>query len=139
MLYSEVQSKLYACQVILAFEYLQALDIMHRDLKPENLLIDPTGNIKVSSDRLFVQARGVARGCGGRGPHQAALARGGKRAKIVFKNSREKSDCNFMRLRAIKTKHYSCSAYLSSVSSAITLGLWLRPVRLCWYYANFIL
>jgi len=27
---------------------------------------------------------------GGCGPHRAALARGGKRTKIVFKNSREK-------------------------------------------------
>ena len=43
-----------------------------------------------------------------------------------------------MCLRAIKTKHYSCSAHLSSVSPAITSGLWLRPVRLCWYYANFV-
>ena len=147
---------------------------------------------------------------------RAALARGGKQAKIVFKNSRENSDCNFMCvcththpfngpfsgttqvscyqkgttnldfteardsewqwnqlghmqvctplqtdnhastrplcflqagcpscrltnsvkalkatyvcMRAIKTKHYSCTAYLSSVSWAITLGLWLRPV-----------
>ena len=42
-------------------------------------------------------------------------------------------------MRAIKTKHYSCSAYLSSVSWAIiTLGLWLRLARLCWYYANFV-
>ena len=32
--------------------------------------------------------------------------------------------------RAIKTKHYSCSAYLSSVSWAITMGLWLRPVEI---------
>jgi len=48
-------------------------------------------------------ATGVARGCGGCAPHRAALARGGKRAKIVFKNSRENSDCNFicMCLRAI--------------------------------------
>ena len=39
-------------------------------------------------------ATGVDRGCGGCGPHRAALARGGgKRAKIVFKNSRENSDC----------------------------------------------
>jgi len=29
---------------------------------------------------------------GGRGPHRAALASGGERAKIVFKNSRENSD-----------------------------------------------
>jgi len=35
-------------------------------------------------------------GCGGCGPHRAALARGGKRAKTVFKNSRENSDCNFI-------------------------------------------
>ena len=58
-------------------------------------------------------------------PHRAALARGGKRAKIVFFNS----DCNFMCLRAIKTKHYSCSAYLSSVSWAIILGLWLSSFQ----------
>jgi len=45
---SELQAKLYACQVILAFEYLQALDIIYRDLKPENILIDPAGNLKVS-------------------------------------------------------------------------------------------
>jgi len=41
--------------------------------------------------------RGVARGGGGGcGPQRAALARGGKRAKIVFKNSRENSYCNLM-------------------------------------------
>ena len=45
---------------------------------------------------------GVARGCG---PHRAALARGGRRAKIVFKkNSRENSDCKFRTcLRAART------------------------------------
>ena len=37
--------------------------------------------------------RGVARGCD---PHRSALARSGKRAKIVFKKSRENSDCNFI-------------------------------------------
>jgi len=85
MLYSEVQSKLYACQVILAFEYLQALDIMHRDLKPENLLIDPTGNIKVSSDRLFVQARGVARGAVGVGRTRRHLLGAANGRKLSLK------------------------------------------------------
>ena len=33
---------------------------------------------------------------GGCGPHRATLARGGKQAKIVFKNSRKNSDCNFI-------------------------------------------
>jgi len=36
---------------------------------------------------------GVAREVRGCAPHRAALARGGKRAKIVFKNSRENSYC----------------------------------------------
>ena len=61
---------------------------------------------------------GIARECG---PHRAALDRGGKRAKIVFKNSRENSDCIISYVRAIKTKHYSCSVYLSSASWAITV------------------
>jgi len=39
------------------------------------------------------------RGCG---PHRAALAKGGKRAKIVLKKSRENSDCYFICLRAKK-------------------------------------
>ena len=38
-------------------------------------------------------ASGVAREVRGCGPHRAALARDGKRAKIVLKNSRENSDC----------------------------------------------
>ena len=61
--------------------------------------------------------RGVASGVRGCGPHRAAPATGGKRAKIVFKNSRENSDCNFVYVFACnKNKAYSCSAYLSSVS-----------------------
>jgi len=40
--------------------------------------------------------RGVARGCGGCGPHQAALATGANGRKLFLKNSRENSDCNFV-------------------------------------------
>jgi serine/threonine protein kinase len=46
---SEADSRFYAAQVILAFEYLHYLDLVYRDLKPENILIDHTGYLKVST------------------------------------------------------------------------------------------
>ncbi|CAI2737211.1 unnamed protein product [Dicrocoelium dendriticum] len=46
--FSEDDAKFYASQVVLAFEYLHALDLVYRDLKPENLLIDGTGYLKVT-------------------------------------------------------------------------------------------
>lgn len=45
---SEKQSRFYAAQVVLAFEYLHTIGLAYRDLKPENLLIDHKGNVKVS-------------------------------------------------------------------------------------------
>lgn len=41
-------ARYYASQVVLAFEYLHAKDIIYRDLKPENLLLDHLGNIKIT-------------------------------------------------------------------------------------------
>ena len=38
--FSEEQSKFYAGNIFLAFEYLHANNIIYRDLKPENILID---------------------------------------------------------------------------------------------------
>ncbi|KXS21292.1 kinase-like protein [Gonapodya prolifera JEL478] len=41
-------AKLYAAEVVLAFEYLHARDIVYRDLKPENILIGSDGHIKIT-------------------------------------------------------------------------------------------
>ncbi|KPJ01909.1 cAMP-dependent protein kinase catalytic subunit alpha [Papilio xuthus] len=46
--FEETTSKFYGAQVILALEYLHALDLVYRDLKPENILIDRHGYIKIT-------------------------------------------------------------------------------------------
>jgi len=62
------------------------------------------------NSRVHDKMRTLGQRGGWCGPHRAALARGDKRTKIVFKNSRENSGCNFMCLRAIKTKHITAAA-----------------------------
>eukprot|EP00128_Syssomonas_multiformis_P003931 Colp12_sorted_trinity150504_noHs@3396 len=42
------QARFYASQVVIAFEYLHALQLVYRDLKPENLLLDHKGYIKIT-------------------------------------------------------------------------------------------
>ncbi|KAJ3290953.1 Serine/threonine kinase [Rhizoclosmatium sp. JEL0117] len=41
------QSRFYACEVLLAIEFLHQNDIVYRDLKLENILMCPDGHIKV--------------------------------------------------------------------------------------------
>ncbi|XKL68757.1 hypothetical protein PGB90_006526 [Kerria lacca] len=40
--------RFYAAQVILAFEYLHAMNIIYRDLKPENILLECDGYIRIA-------------------------------------------------------------------------------------------
>ncbi|ORX49113.1 kinase-like protein [Hesseltinella vesiculosa] len=46
--FSEADTRFYACEVILALEYLHQHDIVYRDLKPENILLDAKGHIKLA-------------------------------------------------------------------------------------------
>ncbi|CAF0991859.1 unnamed protein product [Adineta steineri] len=46
--YPEDQTRFYAAQVALAFEYLHYLSIIYRDLKPENILFSADGYLKIT-------------------------------------------------------------------------------------------
>lgn len=41
-------ARFYASEVVLAFEYMHARNIIYRDLKPENLLIGANGHLKIT-------------------------------------------------------------------------------------------
>lgn len=42
--FSEGRTRFYACELVLALEYLHSLEIIFRDLKPENVLLDADGH-----------------------------------------------------------------------------------------------
>ncbi|EJD75151.1 AGC/PKA protein kinase, partial [Loa loa] len=43
-----VTARFYACEVILALEYLHSKNIVYRDLKPENLMLTEIGHLKLT-------------------------------------------------------------------------------------------
>ena len=58
--FSEERTKFYACQIILALEYLHRNKVIYRDLKPENIILDSKGNMKLIDfglSKLFNHSR----------------------------------------------------------------------------------
>jgi len=45
--FSLTTANFFACEVVLALEYLHSQYVVYRDLKPENLLLDREGHIKI--------------------------------------------------------------------------------------------
>lgn len=46
--FSEDVCRFYSAQLLIALEYLHAMNVVHRDIKPENILIDEKGYIKLA-------------------------------------------------------------------------------------------
>lgn len=46
--FAEGRCRFYACEILLAIEYLHRLNIIYRDLKPENILLDAAGHVKLT-------------------------------------------------------------------------------------------
>ena len=46
--FSEEIARIYACEILLALEYLHENGVMYRDLKPDNVLIADNGHVKLA-------------------------------------------------------------------------------------------
>ena len=46
--FSELKSKIYAAEILIAIECLHENRIIYRDLKPENILVDQEGHLALT-------------------------------------------------------------------------------------------
>ena len=46
--FSEEVARIYACEIVLALEYLHKRGVIYRDLKPDNILVAENGHIKLT-------------------------------------------------------------------------------------------
>jgi serine/threonine protein kinase len=54
----EDSTRLYAAELVLAIEYLHAINVTHRDLKPENVLFDERGHLRITDFGLVKENMG---------------------------------------------------------------------------------
>ena len=67
--FSEHMMRFYACELILAFEFLHAKKIVYRDTKPENVLLDAEGHVRLcdfgyARDGVGAATSGASTMCG---------------------------------------------------------------------------
>jgi serine/threonine protein kinase len=53
--FKENEVRFYACEIILALDFLHSKNILYRDLKPENILLDAEGHVKLADFGLSKQ------------------------------------------------------------------------------------
>ena len=46
--FSEIQTKFFISNMLLALEYIHSQNIIHRDIKPENLVLESTGYLRIT-------------------------------------------------------------------------------------------
>ena len=46
--FSEMQTKFFISNMLLALEYIHSQNIIHRDIKPENLVLESTGYLRIT-------------------------------------------------------------------------------------------
>jgi len=57
-IFDEAEARFFIAEVVLAMEYIHALNIIYRDLKPENILIDRDGHAKLADFGLAKEGVG---------------------------------------------------------------------------------
>jgi len=57
---TEVDSRFYIAEIVLAVEQLHQMGIIYRDLKPENVLLDKDGHIKLTDFGFAKQMKNIS-------------------------------------------------------------------------------
>jgi serine/threonine protein kinase len=93
--FTEDAARFYACEVLLALEYLHMLGVVYRDLKPENVLVREEGHIMLSDFDLSLRCSvspALVRSPSGRVSGAGGLAHGCMLPRILPGKKKNKGD-----------------------------------------------